>query len=80
MKFSDGTELRFNRTKNLQIIGRLFGAGGLLFILSRIIRAPARYWVEGMGTLALAAGLMVFLVGAIIMRRASESKLTSGTK
>jgi hypothetical protein len=74
MKFSDGTELRFNKAKNLQIMVRLLGTGGVLGVLSWFIAAPAKYWVEGIGTLALAAGLVVFLIGMIAGHKEFDSK------
>jgi hypothetical protein len=80
MKFSDGTELRFNKAKNLRIMVRLFGVGGMFGVLSWVITGPAKYWVGGIGTLALAAGMVVFLAGMIAERKELESKRKNETK
>jgi hypothetical protein len=61
-------------------MGQLFGLGGVCFIFSWLVGAPAKHWFEGIGTLALAAGLLVFLVGTIAGRKELESKQKNETK
>ena len=56
---------------------RLFGVGGVFGILSWVAAGTAKGWFEGISILALAAGLVVFLVGTVAARRA-EAKRKAG--
>ena len=58
---------------NKQMI-RLFGVGGVFGILSWVVAGPAKGWFEGISILALAAALVVFLVGTVSARRAEEKR------
>jgi hypothetical protein len=69
MRFSNGTEFRFGTPKYSQLTIRLLGFGGVFGILSWFIGAPAKDWVGGIGTLAMAAGLVVLLAGTIAERK-----------
>jgi protein-S-isoprenylcysteine O-methyltransferase Ste14 len=80
MRFSNGTELRFGRTKYSKVTVRLFGVGGVFVILSWFIGAPAKNWVGGIGTLALAAGLVVLLAGTIAERKEWQAAHKIDTK
>ena len=57
---------------------RLFGVGGVSGILSWFVTGTAKGWFAGISTLALAAALVVFLVGTIAARRALEAKRKAG--
>src|ERR1700733_7577377 len=69
MQFRNGTELRFGRARYSQWLVRFLGVGGGLCILSKFIREPAKHWVEGIGTLGLIAGLVIFLSDTIAERK-----------
>jgi hypothetical protein len=62
---------------NKQMI-RLFGVGGVCGILSWLVAGTAKDWFEGIGLLAAAAGLVVYLVGAVAARRVFEAKRKAG--
>jgi hypothetical protein len=65
---------------NKQVV-RLLGVGGVFGILSWVVTGTAKAWYAGIGFLALAAGLVVFLVGIVAGRRALEAKhLAADTK
>ena len=72
MKFSSSIGLHFGRTKYSQVMIQLFGAGGLFCIISWVIGEPAKHWFEGIGTLGLIAGLVVFMSGTIDERKQSK--------
>ena len=74
MNFTNGTELHLGRTKRSKLMVRLFGIGGVFGILSWVIGASAKEWVGGISMLALAAGLLVFLLGVVAERKDLESK------
>ncbi|MGD0743931.1 MAG: hypothetical protein ABSA45_02140 [Verrucomicrobiota bacterium] len=80
MKFSNGAELRFGRAKYSKLTVQLLGVGGVFGILSWFIGAPAKYWVGGIGTLALAAGLVVLLTGTIAERKEWQAAHKMDTK
>jgi len=50
------------------------GVGGVFCILSWFIGAPAKDWLKGIGNLAVAAGLVVFLSGTIAERKEWQAK------
>ena len=58
----------------------LLGGGGVLCILSWVFRGSAKVWFDGIGLLALAAGLVVFLVGFIAERKEWEFQSKSEMK
>jgi hypothetical protein len=62
---------------NRQMI-RLFGVGGVFGILSWVVAGTVKNWFAGISVLALAAGLVVFLVGIVATRRALEAKRKAG--
>ncbi len=80
MKFSNGTELRFGGPKHSQLMVRLLGVAGVFGILSWFIGAPAKDWVGGISMLAMAAGLVVWLVGTIAERKEWQAKQKSDLK
>ncbi len=80
MKFSNGTEFRFGKVKYSKAMIRLLGVGGVFGILSWCVSAPAKDWLEGISTLALAAGLLVFLLGTIAERKEWQAKQKTETK
>ena len=57
---------------------RLYGIGGVFGILSRIVTGSAKGWFASISILAMAAGLVVFLVGTVDARRALEAKRKAG--
>ena len=57
---------------------RLFGVGGVFGILAWVVAGTTKVWFEGISLLALAAGLVVFLVGTVAARRALEAKRKPG--
>ena len=62
---------------NKQMI-RLFGVGGVFGILAWVVTGTTKVWFAGISLLALAAGLVVFLVGVVAARRALEAKRKAG--
>jgi hypothetical protein len=57
---------------------RLLGVGGVFGILSWVVTGTTKVWFAGISMLALAAGLVVFLVGIVVARRALETKRKAG--
>jgi hypothetical protein len=80
MKFSNGTELRFGRPKYSKAMLSLLGVGGVFCILSWFFGGSAKDWLEGIGRLASAAGLVVFLLGTIADRKEWQAKQKTETK
>jgi hypothetical protein len=64
----------FGGTKHSQATAQLSGIGGVLGIISWFVAVPAKYWIGGIGTLALAAALAAFLAATIAERKERESK------
>jgi hypothetical protein len=58
---------------------RLLGVGGVFAILSWITTGTAKGWFEGLTTLAMAAFLVVTLVGMVSERRKLEAKRKTET-
>ena len=58
---------------------RLFGVVGVFGILSWVVTGPAKGWFEGLTTLAMAATLVVILVGMVAERRELEAKRKAQT-
>ena len=52
----------------------LFGIGGVFGILSWVVAGTSKSWLEGLSMLALAAGLVVFLVYTVAQRKHLEAK------
>jgi hypothetical protein len=58
---------------------RLFGVVGVFGILSWVTTGTAKGWFEGLTTLAMAATLVVILVGMVAERRELEAKRKTET-
>ena len=58
---------------------RLFGVVGVFGILSWVSTGTAKDWFAGISILAMAAALVVFLVGTVAERRALEAKRKTET-
>jgi hypothetical protein len=62
------------KTKRFQLELWLMGVGGVSGVLSWLIAAPAKYWLEGISTFAIAAWLGIFLINCIAERKQAEAK------
>jgi hypothetical protein len=65
---------------NRQVLVWFLGIGGILGILSWFIAGAAKNWVGGIGLLALAGGLVVFLADTIAKRKEWKAVHKVGTK
>ena len=77
--FSLGHITHHKNMKTNKHMIRLLGVVGVFGILSWVVTGTAKGWFEGLTTLAMAAFLVVTLVGMVAERRKLEAKRKTET-